>query len=376
MITDENDKTNINIELNLLNQTEQPLQREIQLKNAQFMDTAVIEKDGYSYQVTNGTLYLTLDAQVKKPVQLSLAVEQSSLQTAQPPKLLYENNEYDVSVTSEKITVEDSAKESTEPEKITVPENTKETNKNDSAPEKTEQPTATEEVTNPFAEARMAPATLRANLALPLIAPQYTTDNSGTYPTANWQPTGNQNVLNHQGNKDGSAQWDGQTSWNGDPTNRTNSYIEYGGTGDQADYAIRKYARETTTPGLFDVYLNVRGNVQKEITPLDLVLVVDWSGSMNENNRIGEVQGYSSDGNNNNAIQMVLFDTVNIPIKNITPSSTRGGTFTQKALRDAGDMLATPNGHKKVIVLLTDGVPTFSYKVCRVKTEADGRLYG
>ncbi len=42
--------------------------------------------------------------------------------------------------------------------------------------------------------------------------------------------------------------------------------------------------------GFFDVYLNVRGNVQKEITPLDLVLVVDWSGSMNENNRIGEVQ--------------------------------------------------------------------------------------
>ncbi|MGC3206674.1 hypothetical protein ACPTFY_15725, partial [Enterococcus faecalis] len=56
MITDENDKTNINIELKLLNQTEQPLQREIQLKNAQFMDTPVIEKDGYSYQVTNGTL--------------------------------------------------------------------------------------------------------------------------------------------------------------------------------------------------------------------------------------------------------------------------------------------------------------------------------
>lgn len=64
MITDENDKTNINIELNLLNQTEQPLQRN-SIENAQFMDTAVIEKDGYSYQVTNGTLYLTLDAQVK-----------------------------------------------------------------------------------------------------------------------------------------------------------------------------------------------------------------------------------------------------------------------------------------------------------------------
>lgn len=39
-------------------------------------------------------------------------------------------------------------------------------------------------------------------------------------------------------------------------------------------------------------------------------------------------------------------------------------------------MLATPNGHKKVIVLLTDGVPTFSYKVSRVQTEADGRFTG
>ncbi len=67
MITDENDKTNINIELNLLNQTERAITTRNSIeKNAQFMDTAVIEKDGYSYQVTNGTLYLTLDAQVKK----------------------------------------------------------------------------------------------------------------------------------------------------------------------------------------------------------------------------------------------------------------------------------------------------------------------
>ena len=95
-------------------------------------------------------------------------------------------------------------------------------------------------------------------------------------------------MLNHQGNKDGSAQWDGQTSWNGDPTNRTNSYIEYGGTGDQADYAIRKYARETTTPGLLMYILMCVGSERNHA--IDLVLVVDWSGSMNENNRIGEVQ--------------------------------------------------------------------------------------
>ena len=202
------------------------------------------------------------------------------------------------------------------------------------------------------------------------ILPQYTTDASGTYPTASWQPTGNQNVRNHQGNKDGAAQWDGQTEWNGEPTNKTNSYIEYGGTGSQADYAIRKYAKETTTPGLFDVYLNIRGNVQKEIAPLDLVLVVDWSGSMNDNNRIGEVQkgvdrfvdtlaesgitdnihmgyvGYSSDGYKNDSVAMGPFDSVKNAIKTITQAVLLGNLHA-KALRDAGNMLATPNGHKK-----------------------------
>ena len=39
-------------------------------------------------------------------------------------------------------------------------------------------------------------------------------------------------------------------TWDGDPTNKTNSYIEYGGTGNEADYAVRKFAEETTTPGL------------------------------------------------------------------------------------------------------------------------------
>ena len=65
-----------------------------------------------------------------------------------------------------------------------------------------------------------------------------------------------------------------------------------------------------------------------------------------------------------------------IQLKILRQVAPRGGTFTQKALRDAGDMLATPNGHKKVIVLLTDGVPTFSYKVSRVQTEADDRFTG
>ncbi|MGK3771312.1 hypothetical protein, partial [Enterococcus faecium] len=34
------------------------------------------------------------------------------------------------------------------------------------------------------------------------------------------------------------------------------------------------------------------------------------------------------------------------------------------------------NGHKKVIVLLTDGVPTFSYKVQRVHAQSSSNYYG
>ncbi|MCZ1989542.1 VWA domain-containing protein, partial [Enterococcus faecium] len=125
-------------------------------------------------------------------------------------------------------------------------------------------------------------------------------------------------------------------------------------------------------------------------------------GSMNDNNRIGEVKigvdrfvdtladsgitdkinmgyvGYSIEGYSysNGAVQMGSFDSVKNQVKSITPSWTNGGTFTQKALRDAGNMLSVPNGHKKVIVLLTDGVPTFSYKVQRVHAQSSSNYYG
>ncbi len=64
---------------------------------------------------------------------------------------------------------------------------------------------------------------------------------------ANWKTDENSNVLNHQGNKDAGETWDGITTWN-DPANLTHSYIEYGGVGDEADFALRKFAKETNTP--------------------------------------------------------------------------------------------------------------------------------
>lgn len=368
VISDQSGKKALNIKLNANNTSAEKIEKEIGLVENYLSDVERKEGDGYAYQVNSGKITLEISSNTKQTIDLSFPID-PALYHSQANKLIVDNKEYDI---------------------IDETENKKDTDVSVPKPDEIEEESSKEN------ENSVSPFTL-PTLSLPAVSvpsnqtipTEYTTDDQGTYPKASWQPTGNTNVLDHQGNKNGTNQWDGINSWNGDPNDRTHSYIEYGGTGNQADYAIRKYAKETSTPGLFDVYLNARGNVQKDITPLDLVLVVDWSGSMNDNNRIGEVKigvdrfvdtladsgitdkinmgyvGYSSEGYSysNGAVQMGSFDSVKNQVKSITPSRTNGGTFTQKALRDAGSMLSVPNGHKKVIVLLTDGVPTFSYKV-------------
>lgn len=246
------------------------------------------------------------------------------------------------------------------------------------------------------------------------ITPQYTTNSSGTYPTTSWTPTGNQTVINHQGKTYGSVNWDGNTGWSGNPDDVKNSYIEYGGKGSDAEFAIRKYAKETNTPGLYDVYLNVRGNKQKDIKPVDIVLVVDMSGSMepsesnNYNDRAGAIRtgvsqflksikdagidnyinvglvGFSSPGEYvtgaNGYIEVPMqsvakdghVDDIN---KMLSPKFS-GGTFTQLGTRQGSKMLqADTSGNQKMMILLTDGVPTFSYVVSSATT-VGGTLYG
>lgn len=246
------------------------------------------------------------------------------------------------------------------------------------------------------------------------IMPQYTTNSDGTYPTNSWLPTGNQTVINHQGKIDGSVNWDGNTGWSGDPDDVKNSYIEYGGEGSDAEFAIRKYAKETNTPGLYDVYLNVRGNNQKDIKPVDIVLVVDMSGSMepsesnNYSDRAGAIRtgvsqflnsikeagienyvniglvGYSSPGQYvtgaNGYIEVPMqsvgkdghIDDIN---KMLSPTFS-GGTFTQLGTRQGSKMLQSDtSGNRKMMILLTDGVPTFSYVVSSA-TNVGGTLYG
>lgn len=379
--SDQSGKKALNVKLNANNNSTKKVEKEIGLVENYLSDVERKEGDGYAYQVKSGKTMLEISPNTKQTINLSLPID-PTLYHSQTNKLIVDNKEYDIT----------DAKEHKKETEVST-SNTDETKEGVSE--------ENENSVTPFTLPRLSlPAvTVSTNQT---ISTEYTTDDQGTYPKANWQPTGNTNVLDHQGNKNGSNQWDGINSWDGDPNDRTHSYIEYGGTGNQADYAIRKFAKETTTPGLFDVYLNARGNVQKDITPLDLVLVVDWSGSMNDNDRIGEVKigvdrfvdtladsgitdkinmgyvGYSSEGHNysNGTVQMGSFASVKNQVKSITPSWTNGGTFTQKGLRDAGDMLSVPNGHKKVIVLLMDGVPTFSYKVQRVRAQSSNDYYG
>ncbi|WP_256969017.1 SpaA isopeptide-forming pilin-related protein [Enterococcus faecalis] len=239
------------------------------------------------------------------------------------------------------------------------------------------------------------------------IAPEYTKDaTKGTFPTNSWQPAGQTNVINHQGNKERNfATWDGVTSWNGDPSDTTHSYIQYGEK--QTDFAIRKYAKETSEPGLYDVYLNVKGNEQQDIKPVDIVLVVDMSESMESsrsngwNDRAGAARngvknflqtikdagigdyvnvglvGFSSPGYKTNLTVPIgkVSDTRHInEINSKLNQKFEGGTYTQIGIEQGQQMLAGSSNENKMMIVLTDGVPTFSKKVTAAQT-IDGTTY-
>ncbi|GHN19244.1 pilus protein [Lactobacillus delbrueckii] len=246
------------------------------------------------------------------------------------------------------------------------------------------------------------------------IRPTYQTDANGTYPTNSWQVTGQQNVINQRGGDQVSG-WDNNTIWNGNATDTTNSYLKFGDP-NNPDYQIRKYAKETNTPGLYDVYLNVKGNTRQNVKPVDIVLVVDMSGSMESNssgtNRAGAVRtgvknfltsirnaglgdyvnvgliGFSSPGyigggdktTGPGYIRVGLGKAGNTSqqqaINGALSQRFMGGTYTQIGLRQGSAMLnADTSGNKKMMILLTDGVPTFSNKVINSES-INGTLYG
>lgn len=242
------------------------------------------------------------------------------------------------------------------------------------------------------------------------ITPQYTSDSNGISPTNSWTIPGQNTIINHQGG-DTINGWDKNTSWDGDSSDTSKSYLKFGTDTSNPDYQIRKYAKETSTPGLYDVYLNAKGNEVKNIKPIDIVLIVDMSGSMNSsinggNDRVGAVRqgvknflktindagigkyvnvgvvGFSSPGyiSSSGTLSENIDASDNqshiTRINNLLSNEFTGGTFTQLGIRTGQNMLANDgNDHKKMMILLTDGVPTFSYKVTGATT-IGGTDYG
>ncbi|QEA58648.1 VWA domain-containing protein [Leuconostoc koreense] len=230
------------------------------------------------------------------------------------------------------------------------------------------------------------------------ITPQYTDNDMGVFPVNSWTIPRQNDVINHQGGNVLNG-WDKTNTWNGDSNNTTNSYLKFGMDNNNPDYQIRKYAKETSTPGLYDVYLNAKGNEVNNVKPVDIVLVVDMSGSMNPQsnggtNRVQAVKdgvnnfltqinssglgeyvrvgvvGFSSPtfiGGSNGFVSQEIGSVNNgqiSAINNLLNQRFQGGTFTQAGIRRAQQMLSSDTSNsKKMMIVMTDGVPTFSNRV-------------
>ena len=188
---------------------------------------------------------------------------------------------------------------------------------------------------------------------------EYTTDSTGTYPT-NFTQTSpdirNYNPIRHEID----AGW------------------------------VSKSASETATDGQFEINLKVEGKTITETETTDIVLVLDNSNSMNTNARDTKakaaaqtfINGLLTGGTNIrmalvtygsvifNSYSYTTLTTDKTQLLNLIPGNVpserndaqNGGTFTQLALNTAGIILQSSTATNKVVILLSDGVPTYSYK--------------
>ncbi|WP_214720505.1 MucBP domain-containing protein, partial [Exiguobacterium sp. s149] len=178
------------------------------------------------------------------------------------------------------------------------------------------------------------------------------------------------------------------------------------------DSIISKKATYTGNTGEYFIDLTVEGKSRQELESTDIVIVYDNSSSMNTDNRdqiaAAETADFVNgllneqvnaeknirmalvtygtmvfDGRNNEVYSGTSARPENYSFKTFTsnpndiinqiptnvPSergnNLNGGTFTQQALEEAASLLQSSSADNRVIITLTDGVPTVSYNTNR-----------
>lgn len=153
--------------------------------------------------------------------------------------------------------------------------------------------------------------------------------------------------------------------------------------------------QKTATPvegmvNTWDIKLTVQAKDSQQTS--DVVLVIDTSGSMRDYNRLTNAKAAarnfvntildpSNPSSQLTRIAIVSFAdgaVVRQPLTNnrtalisaINGLTADGGTFTQGGVRQAAELLESSDADQKNIVLLSDGYPTYSYRLYNPRTYA------
>ncbi|MGX7244469.1 vWA domain-containing protein [Enterococcus quebecensis] len=141
----------------------------------------------------------------------------------------------------------------------------------------------------------------------------------------------------------------------------------------------------------WDITLRIEGRNQFPPPPTDIVLIIDTSGSMKDNDRMIKAKTAAEKFVNmvlrkdyDNRIALITYSTevtnytfyesgwssqfVNADhkgllidkIKELEPV-VNGGTFTQASIKSATEVMQQATAKKRNVVLISDGVPTYSY---------------